>query len=87
VDGEFGTYHAAHVAADALFTIGHVDNVVAFAIGLIGLVQQVLRAELNAEAASLAPFCVDNDPVLVGFGYAFAQGSPALAGVCWKVWI
>jgi hypothetical protein len=87
VNGKFGTYHAAHIATNALITVGHADNVVALAVGLVGLVKQVLRAKLNAETASLAPFCVDNDPVLVGFGHAFAQGSPVLAGVCWKVWI
>jgi hypothetical protein len=87
VNGKFGTYHAAHIAANALVTVGHADNVVALAVGLVGLVKQVLRAKLNAETASLAPFCIDNDPVLVGLGYAFAQGSPVLAGVCWEVWI
>jgi hypothetical protein len=87
VNGKFRTYHAAHVAANTLVTVGHADNVVALAVGLVGLVEQVLRAKFNAETASLAPFCIDNDPVLVGLGYAFAQGSPVLAGVCWKVWI
>jgi hypothetical protein len=67
MDGKFGTYHAAHIAADAFFTVGHADNMVALAVGLVGLVQQVLRAKLNAEAAPLAPFCIDNDPVLAGF--------------------
>jgi hypothetical protein len=86
MNGKFGTYHAAHVATNALLTIGHADNVVALAIGLVGLVQQVLWAELNAEAAPLAPFCVDNDPVLAGFSYTVAQDSPVMASVCWRVW-
>jgi hypothetical protein len=86
MNSEFGTYHAAHVAANALLSVGHADNVVALAVGLVGLVKQVLRAKLNAEAAPLAPFCVDNDPVLAGFRYTVTQGSPVMAGVCWKVW-
>jgi hypothetical protein len=82
MNGKFGTYHAAHVATNALLTIGHADNVVALAIGLVGLVQQVLRTKLDTEAAPLAPFCIDNDPVLFGFRCAVAQASPVIAGVC-----
>jgi len=82
MNSEFGAYHAAHIAADAFLAVGHTDNVVALAVGLVRLVQQVLRAKLNAEAAPLAPFCIDNDPVLVGFRCAVAQGSPVIADVC-----
>ena len=82
MDGEFGTYHATHIATNALLIVGHADNVIALAVGLVGLIKQVFRAELNTETASLAPFCVDNDPILVGLGYAFAQGSPVMVGVC-----
>ena len=82
MNGKFGAYHAAHIAAGALLTVDHADNVVALAVGLVGLVQQVLRAKLNTEAAPLAPFCIDNDPVLVGFRYAVAQDSPVIADVC-----
>jgi hypothetical protein len=82
MNGEFGTYHAAHIAAGALLTISHTDNMVALAVGLVRLVQQVLRAELNAEAAPFAPFCIDRDPVLVGFRYVIAQDTPVIADVC-----
>ena len=84
MNGEFGAYHTAHVAAGALFTVGHADNMIALAVSLVGLVEQVLRAELNAEAASLAPFCIDNDLVLFGFRCALAQGSPVIVSVCWQ---
>ena len=86
MNGEFGTYHAAHIAADALFTFGHLNNMVAPAVSLVRLVKQVLRAKFNAEAAPLAPFCIDNYPVLAGLSYALAQGSPVMASVCWGVW-
>jgi hypothetical protein len=84
MNSKFGTYHAAHIAAGALLTVGHADNMVALTVGLVGLVQQVLRAKLNAEAAPLAPFCIDNDPVLIGFRYTIAQDSPVIADVCWQ---
>ena len=84
MNGKFGTYHTAHIAAGALLTVGHADNMVALTVGLVGLVQQVLRAKLNAEAAPLAPFRIDRDPVLVGFRYAVAQDSPVIISICWQ---
>ena len=83
MNGKFGAYHTAHVTAGAFLTVGHPDNVVALAVGLVRLVQQVLRAKLNAEAAPLAPFRIDRNPVLVGFRYAVAQDSPVIADVYW----
>ena len=82
MNGKFGTYHAAHIAAGAFLTVGHANNMIALAVGLVGLVQQVLWAKLNTEAAPLASFRIDNDPVLVGFRYAVAQDSPVIADVC-----
>jgi len=42
----------------------------------------MLRAKLNAEAAPLAPFRIDRDPVLVGFRYAVVQDLPVIPGIC-----
>ena len=82
MNSKLGTYHAAHIAAGALFTLGHTDSMVALTVGFVSLVQQMLRAELNTEATPLAPFCIDNDLVLVGFRYVIAQDSPVIADVC-----
>lgn len=84
MNGEFGAYHTAYIAASTLVAIGHADDMIALAVSLIGLIQKVLRAELNTEAATLAPFCIDNDLVLVGFRCALAQGSPVIVSVCWQ---
>jgi hypothetical protein len=84
MNGKFGTCHIAHIAAGALFTVSHADNVVTLTVGLIGLVQQVLRAKLYTESAPFASFCINNDPVLVGFRYAVAQDSLVITDICWQ---
>jgi hypothetical protein len=49
---------------------------VAPAVSLIGLVKDVLRAKLHAEAAPLAPLLHYEDVVLAGFSLTTAQNSP-----------
>lgn len=75
MNGKLGTYHTAHIAANAfiIVIIIHLDNVVAFTIGLVTFVQQVLRAKLDTEAAALAPLRHHRDLVLFGFSHAVAQ--------------
>jgi hypothetical protein len=73
VNGKLRTDHGAHFTADALAAVRHSDDMVAPAVSLIGLVKDVLRAKLHAEAAPLAPLLHHVDLVLAGFSLTTAQ--------------
>jgi hypothetical protein len=59
VNCEIGAEQGTESAIDALGIIGQLGRVVTLRIGALGHDQHTLGAELNAEAASFAPFVDD----------------------------
>jgi len=64
-DGELGAHPHAHIAAGALFNVGHGDKLVALFVRFIRLIENVLRAKLHAKRAAFAAWPDDTDTVML----------------------
>jgi hypothetical protein len=78
MNGKLRTHHGAHLTANALAAVGHVDDTVSPAVGLVGLVKDVLRAKLDAKSAPFAPLLHHVDVVMAGVSRTSAQDSPVI---------
>jgi hypothetical protein len=59
IDGKFGADPTAHATSRAFLRLRDADDLIAFSIRFIDLVQNVLWTKLNAEGTTFAPFIND----------------------------
>ena len=85
MNSEFRTDHSTHFTTEAFSVINHFNDVVSIAVGLAGLIEDVLRAELHAEATPFAPFLLYENLVLVGFNGIITQNSPRIQQIFLRV--